>query len=226
MLLREGVQVSGECIHRLEAAVSRFTDSRPRPLPGDEAGGAEDPRPLFRLPSSVLDLWNARKASLQGRHSVCRLILLVASTAERMDAPEAAAQATTAPSAANGPQLQSVDTVRPGATGMPAPPSDLWPGEPAFDLAGRGCRPQAPFAAGRGGAVVVVFSTIYGVAFNGCVMTPRETRDIALVLKRAFDCLLTPAWLSRGLTLCSAISRYERTMDPMALIEVCGDPRT
>ncbi|AYU76674.1 hypothetical protein LDHU3_10.0820:CDS1 [Leishmania donovani] len=84
------------------------------------------------FPSSVLDLWNARKASLQGRHSVYRLILLVASTAERTDAAQAAAQATTAPSAANGPQLQFVDAVLPGATGMPAPPSDPWPGELNF----------------------------------------------------------------------------------------------
>ncbi|TPP45478.1 hypothetical protein CGC20_31575 [Leishmania donovani] len=111
MELREGVRVSEECIRRLEAAFSLFMDSRPRPLPGDEAGGAEDPRPLFRLPSSVLGLWNARKASPQGGNSVCRLILLVASTAERMDAAQAAAQAITAPSAANGPEPQSVDSV-------------------------------------------------------------------------------------------------------------------
>ncbi|TPP39814.1 Oxidoreductase FAD-binding domain family protein [Leishmania donovani] len=60
--------------------------------------------------------------------------------------------------------------------------------------------------------LVVVFSTIYGVAFNGCNMAPPETRDTALALKRAFDSLLTQARLSRGLTLCSASSRYERTM--------------
>ncbi|TPP47474.1 hypothetical protein CGC21_30580 [Leishmania donovani] len=62
--------------------------------------------------------------------------------------------------------------------------------------------------------VVAVFSTIYGVAFNGRDMTPRENRDTALALKRAFDCIPTPAWLWRGLTLCSACSRDERTMGP------------
>ncbi|TPP52911.1 hypothetical protein CGC21_28930 [Leishmania donovani] len=47
-----GVQVSEACIHRLEAAVSRFMDSRARPLPGDEADAGMG------------------RASLQGRHSV------------------------------------------------------------------------------------------------------------------------------------------------------------
>ncbi|CAJ1990053.1 hypothetical protein LDHU3_27.2590:CDS1 [Leishmania donovani] len=61
---------------------------------------------------------------------------------------------------------------------------------------------------------VVAVSSIYGVAFNGRDMTPRENRDTALALKRAFDCIPTPAWLWRGLTLCSACSRDERTMGP------------
>lgn len=59
--------MSEECIHLLEAAVSRFTDSRPH--------------------------------SLQGGHSVCRLILVAVSKVERADAPQAAAQAITALSA-------------------------------------------------------------------------------------------------------------------------------
>ncbi|CAG9580581.1 hypothetical_protein-conserved [Leishmania major strain Friedlin] len=192
----------------------------------------------------MLDLWHARKASLQGGHSVCRLLLVAASAAERTDAREAAVQATTALPAADSPQLQSVDAVLPGAMGMPAPLSDLRPGELTSGRTGRDCRPRAPFAAGatRPGPLlkaylvqivrssactadiytmqtaVVVVSTIYGVAFNGCVMTPPETRDTSLALKRAFDCLLTPAWLSRVLTLCSASSRDERTMDPVTLM--------
>ncbi|TPP46332.1 hypothetical protein CGC21_5155 [Leishmania donovani] len=161
-------------------------DRRLRPLPGDEADAG------------------------MGRATAA------ASTAERMDAAQAAAQATTAPSASNDPQLQSVDTVRPGAVGMPAPPSDPWPGEPTLGLAGRDCRPQAPFAAARRGTVVIaVFSAIYGVAFNGRDMTPPKNRDVALALKRASDCLLTQTRLPSGLTLCSAISRYERAMDPI-----------
>ncbi|TPP43836.1 Ribosomal protein L3 family protein [Leishmania donovani] len=207
MLLHEGVRVPEECIRPLEAAVSRFMASRPRPLPGDDADGAEDPRPLFRLPSSVLDLWNARKASLQGRHSVCRLILLVASTAERTDAAQAAAQATTSPSAANGPQLQSVDAVLPGR-------DVVWASAEHSKLA-QIVRISA-YTAGSYTmqTVVIVVLAIYGVAFNGRDMTPRKTRDTALALKKAFDCFLTPAWLSHGLTLCSAISRDERTIGP------------
>lgn len=88
--------------------------------------------PSAPTPTSVFDPWHARRAPLQGRPSVCRLTLAGPSTAEPTDAPQAAAQATTVPSAVNGPQPQSVDVVLPGAMGMPAPPSDPWPGEPTF----------------------------------------------------------------------------------------------
>ncbi|TPP40731.1 hypothetical protein CGC21_8645 [Leishmania donovani] len=64
--------------------------------------------------------------------------------------------------------------------------------------------------------LVVVPSTIYGVVFNGRDMKSPENRNTALVLKRAFDSLLTPAQLSRVLTLCSANSRYERAMGPVS----------
>ncbi|AYU77919.1 hypothetical protein LdCL_170021700 [Leishmania donovani] len=65
---------------------------------------------------------------------------------------------------------------------------------------------------------VVAFSAMCGVAFNGRDMTPPKNRDTALALKKAFDCFLTAAWLSHGLTLCTAISRYERTIGPAALM--------
>ncbi|TPP48916.1 hypothetical protein CGC20_26675 [Leishmania donovani] len=64
--------------------------------------------------------------------------------------------------------------------------------------------------------LVVVPSTIYGVLFNGRDMKSPENRNTALVLKRAFDSLLTPAQLSRVLTLCSESSRYERAMGPVS----------
>ncbi|TPP49090.1 Amastin surface glycofamily protein [Leishmania donovani] len=183
MLLRGGVPVSEECIHRLEAAVSQFTDSRSCPLPGDEAD-ADTGRVA---------------ASLQGGHSVCRLILVAASTAERTDAAQAAAQATTTPSAAGSSQA-------PFAAARRAP------------CPNRQNQPVLPRLWHDADRRLVVFSAICSVAFNGRGMTPAETRDIALALKRAFDCLLTQARLSRLLTLCSASSRDERTMDPVALI--------
>ncbi|TPP47143.1 hypothetical protein CGC20_33990 [Leishmania donovani] len=153
----------------------------------------EDPRPLFRLPSSVLDLWNARKASLQGRHSVCRLILVAASTAERTDAAQAAAQATAAPSAAYGSQLQSVDTVRPGARDV------AWASAEGAPYPNRQNHPVLPRLVHEADRRLVVFSTIYGVALNGRDMKSPESRDTALALKRAFDCLLIWKLVSRGL---------------------------
>ncbi|CAG9575130.1 hypothetical_protein-conserved [Leishmania major strain Friedlin] len=64
--------------------------------------------------------------------------------------------------------------------------------------------------------LVVVFSTIYGVAFNGRGMNSPENRNSALALKSAFHRLLTQAWLSCVLTLCSASSRYERAMNTVS----------
>ncbi|TPP52634.1 hypothetical protein CGC20_35850 [Leishmania donovani] len=119
MLLREEVQVSEDTCWETKRMLTwgewqRVWEDMDDAVSEELHRGTTHPRRNIcghssAFPSSVLDLWNARKASLQGRHSVYRLILLVASTAERTDAAQAAAQATTAPSAANGPQLQFVD---------------------------------------------------------------------------------------------------------------------